>query len=260
MDDPSAASVRRAVTTLEEIRRLADTLVTDLHEAEPGGPTELIEIVTGASQVLERFDQLQRSATSEVQVMDTPPYRGDSGPETNDLEFEVLERGVTCKAIYDRAALEKAPRAIHAIARYVAAGEQARVTTRLPLKLATFDRELAFIPQSADQQDIAGAIVVYPSSLLDVLLHVFDELWTHATPLAAEAPYFVDASGTDDTPSPDDRRLLGLLATGMKDEAIAHHLDWSYRTTRRRIADLMTRLRADTRFQAGLYASRRGWL
>lgn len=260
MDDPSTGDVRRAMATLEEIQRLADTLMTDLEEGGPSGPTELIEIVSGAGNVLDRFDQFQRAATTEIQVLDTPPYRGRAGPETNDLEFEVLERGVTCKAIYDRAALEKAPRAIHAIARFVEAGEQARVTTRLPLKLAIFDREVAYLPQSADQQDIAGAIVVHPSALLDVLLYVFDELWTHATPLAAKAPYLADASGTDETPSPDDRRLLGLLATGMKDEAIAHHLDWSYRTTRRRIADLMTRLRADTRFQAGLYASRRGWL
>jgi len=58
----------------------------------------------------------------------------------------------------------------------------------------------------------------------------------------------------------DERRLLTLLASGMKDEAIAHHLGWSYRTTRRRIADVLSKLRAETRFQAGLHAARRGWL
>jgi len=252
--------VLRKEGELERVRRLAELLMAEYRETAQSGPPELVEIVSGADNVLDRFDQLQRAAASEIQVMDTPPYAGNQGPSTNDVEFEVLRRGVTCKAIYDRAALEKSPRAIDAIARYVAAGEQARVTTRLPLKLATFDRKLAIVPQSMDQQDIAGAIVVHPSSLLDVLLYVFEQMWTHATPLAEQPPYFVDAADSDDTPSPEERRLLGLLASGMKDEAIAHHLDWSYRTTRRRIATLLTKLRADTRFQAGLYASRRGWL
>ena len=234
--------------------------MTDYRESAPAGPTELIEILSGADTVLDRFDQLQRQATSEIQVMDTPPYAGPAGPATNDVEFEVLSRGVTCKAIYDRAALEQAPRAVDAIARYVAAGEQARVTSRLPLKLATFDRKLAFVPQSLDQQDVAGAIVVRGCALLDVLLYVFDQMWAQATPLSAEAPYFVDAPGEGDEPMADERRLLTLLASGMKDEAIAHHLGWSYRTTRRRIADVLTKLRAETRFQAGLHAARRGWL
>jgi hypothetical protein len=254
------ALVLRKEGELEQVRRLSELLMAEYREIAPGGPTELIEIVSGADNVLQRFDQLQRTATSEIQVMDTPPYAGEEGPSTNDVEFEVLGRGVRCKAIYDRAALEKSPRAINAIARYVAAGEEARVTNRLPLKLATFDRRLAFVPQSMDQQDIASAIVVHPCSLLDVLLYVFDQMWAYATPLAAQPPYFADAPGTDETPSPEDRRLLGLLASGMKDEAIAHHLDWSYRTTRRRIASLLARLQAETRFQAGLHASRRGWL
>lgn len=249
---------------LRRIRSLARQLMTEYRDGGRSGPAELVEVVTGAQAVLHRFDQLQRAATEEIQVLDTPPYAGDAGPSTNDVEFEVLRRGISCKAIYDRAALAKSPQAVNAILRYVAAGEQARVTSALPLKLATFDRRLAFVPQAIDQSDIASAIVLHACSLLDVLLYVFDQLWVNATPLSVEPPHFVGLAGdsTDGMyePSGDDRRLLVLLASGMKDEAIAHHLGWSYRTTRRRIATLLTTLRADTRFQAGLYAARRGWL
>ncbi|GAA1126822.1 hypothetical protein GCM10009630_25820 [Kribbella jejuensis] len=197
---------------------------------------------------------------AEVQVLDTPPYAGASGPDTNAVEFEVLARGVTCKAIYDRAALEQAPNAVTAILRYVAAGEQARVTSALPLKLATFDRRTAFIPQSIDQGDIASAIVVHPCSLLDVLLLVFDQLWRQATPLTADGSLRAAEEDGAFEPTEHDRRVLVLLASGMKDEAIARHLGWSYRTTRRRIATLMAGLGAETRFQAGLLAARAGWL
>jgi DNA-binding transcriptional ArsR family regulator len=249
------------VAELERVRGLADTWMTEYREGRWTGPTELIELVTGSEAVLHRFDQLQRSAAEEIQVLDTPPYAGPAGPSPNDVEFEVLRRGVTCKAIYDRAALERSPNAVNAILRYVAAGEQARVTSRLPLKLATFDRKLAFVPQSVRQQDVASAIVVHPCSLLDVLLYVFDQLWTQATPLSLEPPHVprVDPPPVDE-PGPDERRLLALLSSGMKDAAIAHHLGWSYRTTRRRIAALLTSLGVETRFQAGLYAARRGWL
>ncbi|WP_371401925.1 winged helix-turn-helix transcriptional regulator [Kribbella sp. NBC_00662] len=254
------ALVRRQESELERIRALATAWVADFRAGRSTGPTELIEVVVGADAVLSRFDQLQRAATEEVQVLDTPPYIRAEGPDTNNVEFEVLARGVTCRAIYDRAALEQAPNAVSAILRYVAAGEQARVTSELPLKLATFDRRTAFIPQSIDQGDIASAIVVHPCSLLDVLLLVFDRLWQQATPLSAPGPLPVGDADLTFEPTENDRRVLVLLASGMKDQAIARHLGWSYRTTRRRIATLMAVLGAETRFQAGLHAARAGWL
>jgi DNA-binding NarL/FixJ family response regulator len=56
------------------------------------------------------------------------------------------------------------------------------------------------------------------------------------------------------------RFLLQQLAAGAKDEQIARSLDLSLRTVRRRIADVMSDLGADSRFQAGVEAARRGWI
>jgi DNA-binding NarL/FixJ family response regulator len=56
------------------------------------------------------------------------------------------------------------------------------------------------------------------------------------------------------------RLLLGQLARGAKDEQIARALGLSLRTVRRRIAEIMADLGADSRFQAGVEAVRRGWL
>lgn len=263
---PAAPDVGLAALILDQeaqlgrVRTTAQQWMEDYFAGRRSARSELFEVVTGSEAVLHRFNQLQRSATEEIQVLDTPPYAGKAGPPTNDLEFQILARGVVCRAIYDRSALLRSPRAIEAILRYVKAGEQARVTSQLPLKLATFDRRLAFVPLAMDQADVAGAIVVHPCSMLDVLLYVFDRLWEQATPLSVAAPHIPDHLDLDGEPGPDDRRLLALLASGMPDQAISRHLGWSYRTTRRRIAALMTALGADTRFQAGLYAARRGWL
>lgn len=255
-----AALVLDREAQLGRVRTVAQQWMEDYHAGRRNARSELFEIVTGSDAVLNRFDQLQRSATEEIQVLDTPPYAGKAGPRTNHLEFEILQRGVVCKAIYDREALRRSPRAIEAILAYVEAGEQARVTTRLPLKLATFDRKVAFVPHSLDQRDVAGAIVVHRCSLLDVLLYVFDRLWEQATPLTADLAGALGGEPADDDPGPEARRLLPLLAAGMTDESISRHLGWSYRTTRRRIATLLEALGAETRFQAGLHAGRRGWL
>ena len=52
--------------------------------------------------------------------------------------------------------------------------------------------------------------------------------------------------------------LLRQLPSGAKDEQIARTMGLSLRTVRRRVADLMIELGADTRFQAGAEAVRRG--
>jgi DNA-binding NarL/FixJ family response regulator len=57
-----------------------------------------------------------------------------------------------------------------------------------------------------------------------------------------------------------DRDILALLVAGAKDEAIARQLGIGVRTLHRRMQRLMTALDADTRFQAGIQATRRGWV
>src|SRR5699024_9956362 len=95
-----------------QVRTMARLWMADYLEGQRESQPELFEVVTGSDAVLRRFDLLQRSAADEVQVLDTPPYAGSAGPSTNDLEFELLARGVTCRAVYDREALERSPGAV----------------------------------------------------------------------------------------------------------------------------------------------------
>jgi DNA-binding NarL/FixJ family response regulator len=54
--------------------------------------------------------------------------------------------------------------------------------------------------------------------------------------------------------------VLMLMSSGVKDEAAARQLNVSDRTYRRHVADILSRLGASSRFQAGVEAVRRGWL
>ncbi|MEV0802072.1 helix-turn-helix domain-containing protein [Kribbella sp. NPDC050281] len=249
--------IMRAQEELDKVRALTKQLTDNFHRARSPHAPELVEVVTGAAAVERRFDDMQRRAKREVKVLDTPPYAADAG-RPNDVELEGLERGVAYRGIYARAALDAGPGVIKAIARYVAAGEEARLINHLPMKLATIDDELGLLPLEVDQDDVSRCFIIRPCSLLDTLLFVFETLWELATPLTFEkgVPLLHDKSANQFSNL--DRQILSLLAAGMKDQAIAHHLGLSYSTTRRHIADVSARLGAETRFQAGMQAARLG--
>ncbi len=76
----------------------------------------------------------------------------------------------------------------------------------------------------------------------------------------SNVPYTNGQHNNNSGPSDSERLLLRLLSLGAKDEAAARHLGVSVRTVRRMIADLMRRMDARSRFQAGILAAERGWL
>ncbi|MGI5206063.1 LuxR C-terminal-related transcriptional regulator [Spirillospora sp. CA-108201] len=133
-------------------------------------------------------------------------------------------------------------------------GERARILENPPAKLVIVDDEMALMPLRGDDPGITA--LIRPSTLLDILIEVFDTCWEQATP-----PHFDDESGSADVwprLSDADRHLLTLLAAGLKDEAVARHTGMGARTVSRHVARLLRTLNARTRFQAGVHAARRG--
>lgn len=81
--------------------------------------------------------------------------------------------------------------------------------------------------------------MVRESALVEALAQLFHLLWEQAHPLVPEP--------VDDGVTEADQRLVAMLASGMKDDAIARQLNVSSRTVGRRVADLMEMLGARTR-------------
>lgn len=243
------ALVARRQQELLAARQSAQALLAELPAERRHRPEEELEIVFGREAVAVRFHQLQQAARHELLVLDRPPY-AQNPQEPNPGEDDLLGRGVRLRGIYAPEAFE-IPGALALVRAAVAAGEEARVCDDVPLKLAIADRSAAILPFTGDRDAMVdSALVVYASTLLDALIRLFDLLWEVSTPLFA--------SDMDD--ATDDEPLLTLLAAGLKDEAIARQLGVSVRTVHRRTSDLMERLGARTRFQAGLAAARRGLL
>jgi DNA-binding NarL/FixJ family response regulator len=145
---------------------------------------------------------------------------------------------------------------------YAAAAEQGanvRLIDDAGVDVTVVDRRFGIL-QPASSSAAAGGLLIRAPDLTGLATALFDQLWRAAEPAprspAAGAPAGVEPGA----PSEQERLLLRLLGDGVKDEAVARALGVSVRTVRRMIADLMRRLGARSRFQAGVLAIQRGWL
>lgn len=248
-------AVEALIATREEQNRRARADVGPLMDLylrnrdEELADNAFVEVISGVGAVRELWHTLLRGARKEVCVLDQPPYITPLGQHVA-LEDETRERDVQWRVVYDRSAVDL-PGRVTEIIELVAAGERARVTPTLPFKLAVIDTHAAVLPVvNADVVD--KVLLIRPSALLDVLHSTFELYWDKGIPFSPGGIY---AAAADVDPN-----LLGLLAAGLTDESIARQLGLAPRTVQRRVRQLMDRCGAQTRFQAGVQAMRRGWL
>ncbi|MFF4653447.1 helix-turn-helix domain-containing protein [Streptomyces sp. NPDC001380] len=221
-------------------------------------PARSVEVLTGSEAISQRFEHLQDTAREQIRGFDRPPYVQNPGLNLGRAR-RLLRDGIRYRVVYDREAVAWPGRLDNDIRISCEDGEEARVRVALPMKMIMADDRMAILPISSGNRVLDAAYVVHPCSLLEALATLFEAEWERAVPLNAA----VGADGADPAPggpAEDHRRLLGLLAAGLTDEAIARALGWSARTTQRRLQGLMRELGATTRFQAGMAARERGWL
>ncbi|MGF1429785.1 helix-turn-helix domain-containing protein [Kitasatospora sp. LaBMicrA B282] len=228
---------------LRRARGRINELLRTYRRTTAGTEGELVEVITGRESIADLWRSLQLGARAQLRVLDKPPYIRRSDPE---LELASLARGVRMRVVYESQVLRE-PARMAEIHRFTEAGEQARVLTELPLKLALVDDRWALLPVSSGTEE-QSVLLVRPSSLLDALTGLFELYWSRAMRLPPP----------DSAESPRDRhhQLLTLLAAGLTDESIARQMGVSTRTVQRWVRELMDRFGARTRFQAGIQAAR----
>ncbi|HEU0131041.1 MAG TPA: hypothetical protein VFQ85_08630 [Mycobacteriales bacterium] len=239
--------LRRRLDELSRLRgsatRLSRQLVGDARETR----AEVVHVVEGAPLVRQKISDVALLARTQVRRLEPVPVLEE------DLDTQV---DVTQRAIYERSALDD-PVLLENVQRRQLRGEVSRLLPHPPARLVIADDELAFVALDHDGSDRVRGVLVHPSPLLNGLITLFDLLWERAIPFDS------GTNGARDDAwriSDDDAALLRLLAAGLKDQAIARHLGIGLRTVVRRIGNLSRTLDAETRFQAGLQAARRGLL
>jgi ATP/maltotriose-dependent transcriptional regulator MalT len=250
------ALIAKRMEELQNVRIASARLRQKARKNRNAGKTEerLVEIVTGREAQAAVFTQIQNGAQSELIAIDRPPYVvAPSG--INQAEIEMMGRGVRCRGVYGRAALE-IPDAIQRIETCVKAGEKARVFETVPLKLIGADHRVAMLPLDLRHLEDA-ALLVRECSLLDSLYELFETIWARATPIAFRTERVANKKHPIAKRKFD--RIIPLLASGLNDKRVADQLDVSTRTLDRHIKNIMLQLDAHTRFQAGWLAAFRAF-
>jgi DNA-binding Lrp family transcriptional regulator len=242
--------LRSRAEQLEAVRTLLPTLNAEhLTASAPNGEAVTIELVDGG-EVPQLIRSLSVASTGDLLWLRPDQWRLTPGLEIDDWVKGLLRSGRRSRAIYPARVLEEAPEVIRSRAE---AGEHVRILAEVPTRLAIMGTSAALI---SDEFGVVTErrLVIRQRSLISALTLLFEGLWEKAMSvpgLDGQRP----AEGASDR-----RLLLGQLAGGAKDEQIARALGLSVRTVRRRVADLLDELGAESRFQAGVEAVRRGWM
>ncbi|MEV7270108.1 LuxR C-terminal-related transcriptional regulator [Streptomyces bacillaris] len=216
-----------------------------------------VQKLRSMDQIQSKIEHLAGTCTSEIAAF--VPGGGQSEEHleaARPLDTSTSDRGVRLRYIF-LDSCRNSPATREYVAWLGKRGGLVRTVPRLPLRMLIYDRSRAIVPMDATAAD-QGALVLDGTGALTGLLALFEQTWQQAKPLgesAAEA-----AAGQGGPLSPPERAVLDLLTEGFTDEAIARQLGVSVRTVRRVTADLMHRLGARSRFEAGVLATTKGWV
>ncbi|QIY93333.1 DNA-binding response regulator [Streptomyces sp. S1D4-11] len=159
--------------------------------------------------------------------------------------------GLTVRKLYSAAVLADEDQRLHLL-ELRTVGAQVRIcATGLPHETIISDRK-AMILAGAKVRGERDFTATTSSTLIDAVCAMFDAAWEGAVDL--EDYLSQDLPVIDE----DGRALLRMLTTGLTDEAAARRMGLSLRTYRRRVAEMMRLLEAESRFQAGVRAGELG--
>ncbi|MFI7388108.1 LuxR C-terminal-related transcriptional regulator [Streptomyces sp. NPDC049813] len=256
---------------MEELR-VAAVAFADLTSGRPRQSAHDVEQLDGAEQIQDHIRALMRRATSEVMTFVPGGAQCAADIEAVEPQYaQLLERGVRVRALYLASAVNDPPTAAHAM-RLADRGAEVRTTPTLPVKLTIIDREVVILPTEGTGEDAGAgptegaatgetgrqrpqALLMTAREVRDAVCALFDNYWATAALWGANPR---DKDGSDLTAQ--EAEVLRILSRGMTDEAVAKRLGISPRTARRIAADLMEKLGARSRFQAGASAVATGWL
>jgi DNA-binding CsgD family transcriptional regulator len=212
------------------------------------------EYLVGRDAIQARFEELAYSMRESADSM--LPGASFSVPmleAARPLDTEALRRGIRLRSLYQESIRNDF--ATLAYARDMASlGATVRTAPVLGQRLWIGDARVAMVPMDPADSQRGYACITEPGVVAS-LRELFDGAWRNAAPLDVGNPV-QSVTGLSDT----ERELLTMLADGMTDEAAAKRLGVSLRTVRRIMADLMVRLEAGSRFEAGIKAAKKGWL
>ncbi|WP_028646576.1 helix-turn-helix transcriptional regulator [Nocardiopsis sp. CNT312] len=249
------ADLARQQQRLEESRAAAAQLIGDFSENFGAAPeSEELSVIRGLDRIRDTLHLLNEQVREEFWAFapggsQTPENMRSSQP----LNHRLLDRGVRMRTVY-LDSLTNDPDSVTHARNLVDLGARVRTVPSLPTRMVICDRAVAMV--AIDDEDTAkGAAVIRAPGVVAALCTLFEEVWRGARELAA-----TPSKDPGEEMTPQQGEALRLLAQGHTDEVIARRLGVSQRTARRFASEIMVRLSARSRFQAGVNAVRRDYL
>ncbi|MER5749037.1 LuxR C-terminal-related transcriptional regulator [Streptomyces sp. NPDC002088] len=238
---------------IEASRAAAAQLIAQYSDLRPDSAHPEVEQLVGLDRVRDRLATLTSEVRSEVLTL------APDGAQTEDnmrasrpLNQDLLDRGVRMRTIY-LDSVRNSPATVNHATWLAAHGGEVRTAPSLPTRMIILDRSRAILPVSSDDTS-AGAVVLTGNGTLTALCALFESIWQTAGPFGETSRR--DSQGL----TPQEANVVLLLSNGHTDESIAKRLGVSPRTARRIAGELMERLGARSRFEAGVRAVQHGWL
>lgn len=204
-----------------------------------------------SDSVLAQLDALRLRTVRELRLaLPRRPYDRRVRERAALLSAELVRRGARVRVLHVED-LTRDPAQAEDLRRIAASGAQLRALPHLPVWMAVADRDLAIVPSDPGAGD-SSATLLRGRLLVAAHQTLFDQVWSSCAP--------PDRGAGTDGPDGREREALMLLAAGLTDEGISRRTGLSVRTVRRTIAGMMSRMGAQSRFQAGAEAARRQWI
>jgi DNA-binding CsgD family transcriptional regulator len=214
---------------------------------------EVVHQLFGLDSVRKRLAELAEVARTEcLSFFPGGSQLPDDLESSKPLDQLALERGVTLRTLYQDS-FRNDPATLEYVRWLASHGGATRTVPVLPIRMVIVDREVALVPIDPDNGR-KGALELRSRGVVAALHVLFECFWSTALPW--HEPDQPDSQGLTRR----DRELLALLANGYTDEHIGRQMGVSLRTVRRSTSDLMKRLGARSRFEAGVLATQARWL
>lgn len=222
----------------------------------PSGSHHVTEL-TGLASIRRQLEQLAYRVQREVLAFGPGGLQQrESIAASKTLNHHVLSRGVQIRSVYlDSARRDKAT---SAHLRWLCArGAEVRTVPMLPMRMIVFDREHVMLP--SDSGRVPGkAVLLSGSGVATAITELFHHFWRDAALFTVEKD--TGDQGCEPEFPNEWKALLRLLREGCTDEQAGRRLGVSTRTVGRITAEMMARLGARSRFEAGVLATLKGWV
>jgi DNA-binding CsgD family transcriptional regulator len=234
---------------LEQGRMAISELVAGLGRIGHSNSGQLADVCWGAREVAYRVGQLISAASSEVVAMNTATALAVDEA----IMFDRCVEGVCYRLVFADTGRPE-PARDRWLRDLTEDGVLVRVG-QVPTAALIIDATTVALPIcDATAGQIVGLATLRLPSAVTAVVELFERVWAEAVPLNGTA------ADEGNMLPPRERELLALLVAGTTDESAACRLGVSVRTVRRMVSDLMQRLGARSRFEAGARAAERGWL